>query len=75
MEEKINYYSYDPDTIDGKRRQMQKLLDFYDPRRLRITREDLEELGMPYAGELYEEKPGASRFSAILRDLSKARLW
>lgn len=56
-EQKENYYSYDPETLDGKRRQMQKLLDFYDPRRERITQADLNELGMTYEGELYVPKP------------------
>ncbi len=56
-QQKENFYSYNPHSLEGKRRQMQKLLDFYDPRRERITREDLEELGMTYDGELYEPKP------------------
>jgi hypothetical protein len=36
---------------------MQRELDRYDPRRLMITREELDELGIEYDGELYEPKP------------------
>jgi hypothetical protein len=56
MDEKDNLYSFDTTTLEGRRRLMQKELDFYDPRRLMITRADLDELGMEYDGELYEPK-------------------
>ena len=49
-------YSFDIHTLEGKRRLMQRELDRYDPRRSMITRADLDELGMDYDGELYEEK-------------------
>ncbi len=39
------------------RRLMQRELDRYNARRSMITREDLNELGMEYDGELYEPKP------------------
>ena len=57
MAEKQNPYSFDPETLEGKRRLMQRDLDRYDPRRLMITREELDEQGIEYDGELYEPKP------------------
>ena len=56
MDEKQNPYSFDTETLEGKRRLMQRELDRYDPRRLHITRAELDELGMEYDGELYEPK-------------------
>jgi hypothetical protein len=50
-------YSFNIHTLEGKRRLMQRDLDRYDPRRLMITRADLDELGMEYDGELYKPKP------------------
>ncbi len=52
-----NPYSFDVNTLEGKRRLMQRELDRYDARRLQITRAELDELGMEYDGELYEPKP------------------
>jgi hypothetical protein len=52
-----NLYSFDTETLEGRRRLMQRELDRYDPRRLMITREELDELGIEYDGELYEPKP------------------
>ena len=49
-------FNFDIHTLEGKRRLMERELDRYDPKRLRITREDLDELGMEYDGELYEPK-------------------
>jgi hypothetical protein len=57
MAEQQNPYSFDTETLEGKRRLMQRELDRYDPRRLMITREELDELGIEYDGELYELKP------------------
>lgn len=56
MSEKESSYSFDTGTLEGKRRLMQRELDRYDPRRLMITREELDELGIEYDGELYEPK-------------------
>ena len=56
MAEKENFYSFDTESLEGKRRLMQRDLDRYDPRRLLITRQDLDDLGMEYDGELYEPK-------------------
>jgi hypothetical protein len=51
-----DFYSFDTETLEGKRRLMQRELDRYDPRRLRITRQELDELGIEYDGDLYEPK-------------------
>lgn len=61
MAEKQNPYSFDTETLEGKRRLMQRDLDRYDPRRLMITREELDEQGIEYDGELYEPKPWCLR--------------
>ena len=57
MDVKKDYYDYEPGSIEARCIEMQRILDFYEPRRLVVTREELEELGLTYDGELYEPKP------------------
>lgn len=56
MAEKQNPYSFDTETLEGRRRLTQRDLDRYDPRRLMITREELDELGIEYDGDALEPK-------------------
>jgi len=56
MEEKDNSHSADTLTLEERRRYMLRDLYFRDPRRLMITRAEVEELGLEYDGELYEPK-------------------
>ncbi|HEY1742681.1 MAG TPA: hypothetical protein VGG18_05905 [Granulicella sp.] len=48
---------FDVNTREGKIRAMRRDLQRYDPRRLQITREELDELGIEYDGDdLYVKK-------------------
>ena len=60
MDEKQPLYmpEFDVNTREGKIRAMRRDLQRYDPRRLQITREELDELGIEYEGDdLYVKKP------------------
>jgi hypothetical protein len=51
-------YAFDPETKEGKKRLMERLLYRCRPNVAGITREELDELGIEYDGDdLYVPKP------------------
>jgi len=58
MDESKNGYAFDTETKEGKKRLMERLLNQCSPNVARITREELDELGIEYDGDdLYVPKP------------------